>query len=484
MMFSYNKLINNISRIITLLIIFCVNSFGQTNITEEPRPKWIDNPPPGVFVGISHKFAEEADARADAISSAKREIIESLGAVISGEIVDQVIETSGQVESDNAYASSKVKVISKNIISVKPDQIYIEKWKEKTGLMKFKIEYRAFASVPFSKTKHKKFINDLINETKMVAEQGFAESMELAEMGKIFIAIEQLKLVNNNLKPLQELIGIAPTVKAKLDFFSDKVLAKITNLETGIRIEGLDYDQFTKIGEDLAKPLVLTIFCQDGDKKYPMSGLPVVFKILEGKATISSKTYTNQAGQANCNVRQVSSGGKLKIEATVDFPDQFKGESNKYLFEILSDNKIIIKIIETNLGQPVKISYLENALLERFNNAGFTILENNIFQEISEDEIKSESPQKIMETVKQSGTDLIILGTVSSGQTNKVSDKFIFSWARGTIRIFNVKEQNIAGNFILNNKGAGNSEEQAGVNAITKVSDQLITKTFKELGLE
>jgi len=59
----------------SLFVTSCSNNYYEKRVTETPRPYWVDNPTARIYIGISHKFPDEADARADAINDAKRQII-------------------------------------------------------------------------------------------------------------------------------------------------------------------------------------------------------------------------------------------------------------------------------------------------------------------------------------------------------------------------------------------------------------------------
>ena len=135
------------------------------------------------------------------------------------------------------------------------------------------------------------------------------------------------------------------------------------------------------------------------------------------------------------------------------------------------------------MEKPVGISYLENTLLQKLTDKGFTAIENDIFSKISKSQVENGKPEYIAELVNDLNADLVLLGTVSSGQVNKIQEGFFFARARGVIRVFNIEKQKVVGNYIVEDKEAGNSEENAGTKAISKVSDQLVQKLLSEMGL-
>ncbi|RKY51161.1 MAG: hypothetical protein DRP89_09260 [Candidatus Neomarinimicrobiota bacterium] len=467
---------------LSILVNSCSNGYYEKRITETPRPHWVDNPRAGIYIGVSHKFPAEADARADAINDAKRQIIESLGGIIESEFVDKIVESSGKISTTDAFTSSRVKVISRNIIAVKPENIFVEKWRKQSGRHSTTL-YQVYVAVPFSEIKHKKFMKELVNETYNLGDKRYKESMDLAFKGRIFLAINQLKTIKDNISPLSNITGLSPSDLKEINSLKENIKATIDEMQSGILIEGKGDHQPAKLGNPLANPLKLSVFWQKGTERFPIPGLQVDFKLIKGKAVFTPTSHTNKEGNALCEVREISSAGKIEIEADVHFPEGYDIKQNKFIYHLLSENKVIVKIIETNLGKPVGISYLENTLLQKLTDKGFTAIENDIFSKISKNLIEKAEPEYIAELVKNSDADLVLLGTVSSGQLNKIQEGFYFARARGVIRVFNIEKQKVVGNYIVEDKEAGNSEENAGTKAISKVSDQLVQKLLSEMGL-
>ncbi len=466
----------------SVLVISCSNAYYEKRITETSRPHWVDNPRAGIYIGVSHKFPDEVDARADAINDAKRQIIESLGGIVESEFVDEIVESSAKITTTDAFTSSRVKVISRNIIAVKPENVFVEKWRKQSGRYSI-ILYQVYVAVPFSEIKHKKFMKELVDETYNLGDKRYKESMDLAYQGRIFLAIDQLMTIKKNISPLSDITGLSPSDLKEINSLKENIKATIEEMQSGVCIEGKGDHQPAKLGNPLANPLKLSVFWQKGNERFPIPGLQVDFKLIKGKAVLTPTSHTSVEGAAFCEVRDISSAGKIEIGADVHFPEGYDIKQNKFVYHLLSENKVIVKIIETNLEKPVSISYLENTLLQKLTNKGFIAIENDIFSKISKNQIETGEPEYIAELVKDSDTDLVLLGIVSSGQVNKVQEEFYFARARGAIRVFNIDKQTVVGNYILEDKEAGNSEENAGSKAISKVSDQLVQKLLTEMGL-
>lgn len=465
-----------------LAVGWLIPLWAQTRLTGGKRPSWIDHPAPGYYIGISHRLAEEADSRVDALNNAKRQIIESLGGVIESEFIDRIIETDGKVESVDAFTDSRIKVVSKNIINVNPEKVYTEQWQEGKGRNK-KILYQTYVAVYFDENAHRAFMKQLVEETCQPGEIQLNSAVALARQGSVFLAIDQIKAATQHLQPLTEITGIAPTDLATIKLLNEQMLNWVNVLQNGIRIEKQGDKQTTKWGAGLPEPLQVSVFWQESGKRYPISGLPVEFKLLAGKAAFNPYSQTDASGCAFCSVREIRTAGKVEFEALVKFPEGYQIEQTSTRFNLLPDNKVIVTVFETNLSQPVNTPILGNLLLQKLTESGFHILEANPFSQLTNSQIEQMSPTEIQQAATNSGADLILLASVASDQPNRVQDGFYFAHARGVLKVYNISQQAFVGNYLVEDKNAGNSPENAGAKAIKKVSDTLVQKFSDEFGL-
>jgi len=462
---------------LTVLLLGGMTSFGagQKRLTKEPRPAWIDNPQPGYYIGISHKFPEEADARTDALNNAKRQIIESLGGIVESELIDSIIESGATVKTQDAFTNSRVKVVAKNIVAVKPERTFVEEYQENSGRRAQK-SYLAFVMVYFDEAAHREFLQQLVAETVMLGNQQFLAAQTQANAGQIFLAIDQLRQVAKNIQPLTEITGLPAPEMRDIQAFQEQVRAGIETIRTGLRIEIRGERQVTKWGEGLPEPLVVMVSCQIGEKRVELPGLAVDFNVTTGQAILTPQVSTNAQGEAVCQVTEVRTSQPLKIAARVHFPEGYDVSSNSAIFNLLPDNRVVVKVTELNLGKVVALSNLENALSQALTAAGFTILENNPFAQFDRQRLENLSPAEIGQLAKNSGADLILLGSIVADQPSKIQEDFYFMRAKGTLKIFNARRQTVIDNFLIEDKSAGNSPENAGAKAIAKVSDLLVKK--------
>jgi hypothetical protein len=484
--YNYRKIFKNfINAFAFLMLIFLLlpdQAYSDKRVTKTKRPEWVDSPPLGVFVGISYKFPNETDARADAINNAKRQIIESLGAIVESEFIDEIVESSRKVTTTDAFTQSRIKVVSRNIIAVKPEKVFIEKWRRRKGL-RFETLYQAYVAVPFSKQRYKAFIKDLIDETYSLAKKRYNSAKSFAYQGKIFLAIDQLKDINKNIVSLNDIVGISPPDISDLKLLEEDINSLIQNIKKGIIIESEGDNQPGIFGSKLREPLTVFVYWQDKGNIVPIQGLETDFKILKGKVMLKAQNQTDSDGKALCEVKEISSAGRIEIEATVYFPEGYGIKNKTVNFHIFPENKVIVKVTETNLGLPVQNSYLENILLQKFSGEGFKIINDSIPENLRMEHIEDYNDEDIIKLIANTEANLVLLGYVSSGQVNKIQDGFYFARARGVLRVFNADKSSVVFNYIIDDKAAGNSEGNAGIKSIEKVSNELVNKLFVALGL-
>lgn len=485
--YNYRKIFTIFTHaFVFLLVIFLLlpdQAYSDKRVTKDKRPEWVDDPPPGIFVGISYKFPNEADARANAINNAKRQIIESLGAIVESEFIDEIVESSKEVTTIDVFTQSRIKVVSRNIIAIKPEEVFIEKWRRREGLLRFETLYQAYVAVPFSEQKYKVFIKDLIDETYSLAKKRYDTAKSFAYQGKIFLAISQLKDINKNIASLNDIVGISPSDIADLRLLEEDINSLIQNIEKGIIIEAEGDNQPGIFGSEAQEPLTVFVYWQDGENIVPIQGLETDFKTLKGKAILKAQNQTNSDGKALCEVKEISSAGRIEIEATVYFPEGYDIKNKTVNFNIFPENKVTMRVTETNLGLPVQNPYLENMLLQKFSDEGFKIINDSIPENLRVEHIEDYSDEDIIKLIANTGANLVLLGYVSSGQVNKVQDGFYFARSRGVLRVFDVNKHTVVFNCIVDDKAAGNSEENAGMKSIEKTSNELIDKLFIALGL-
>jgi hypothetical protein len=382
----------------------------------------------------------------------------------------------------DAFTDSRIKVVSKNIINVQPEKTFTEQWREGKGRKK-KLLYQTYVAVYFDAAAHRAFMQQIIEETCRLGETQLNTAVANARRGNLFLAIDQIKSAGQHLEPLTEITGLTPEDLTAIRQLSGQMQNQIAGLLNALRIASCGDKQTTRWGQAPAEPLGIEVFWVEDTLRHPLPGLPVEFTLLNGKALFNPHSQTDANGRALCNIQEISSPGRIEFEARVAFPDGYPVAQSGLRITLLPDNKAIVRVIETNLGHNVEIPELGNLLMQTLTGAGFTILETNPFTTLTEDQIENLNPADIQKTVTGNGADLILLAAVASSQPNRIQDGFYFARARGVLKVYSLTKQAVVGNYLIEDKNAGNTPENAGMKAIKKVSDALIRKFAEEIGL-
>lgn len=470
---------------IILLILVCSGMiFSQKRVTKKSRPGWIDTPYPGTFVGISDLKESEKEARNQAIKDAKRQIIESLGGVIESEFVDNIVESRGTVNYSSSFTESKVKVISRNIISVKPARIFTEKWKKDMGMFKSKLLYKVYVSVPFSEEEHHKYMEEIISASYKLGTSNFEKAIIYCKNGQLFRGLNLLEEIKTNTQPLTEITGLKPAQLGKVMEIYRKADDKWKAIVNSISLTKYNQNQKAKFGKPLNKNLETHVFWKNGGERFGIPDLDVRYKVIKGDAQINSFDKTDSRGIAKCIVSKVNSACDLAIQADIHFPEECSLDSLSCVYNILADNRAFVQIIEKNFGRNPEVTYLRNKIISKLNENGFTLVDDSGLIFGSETDLKKISPQTINRKLGNNQVDFVILGKISTDQSNKIQDGFHFAWADGVIKLVDISNLEVIGTYTYRGKGAGNSKLNAGTKSIAKTSDVLTERMLKDMGIK
>jgi hypothetical protein len=175
--------------------------------------------------------------------------MESMGGIIESEFIDRIIESDGQVESVDAFTDSRIKIVSRNIITVKPEKTFTEQWQEGKGRKK-KILYQTYVAVFFDEPP----IGLLCSRCCMKPATG-REAVELRfrtrQKGPGFLAIDQIRSAEKQLQPLTEITGTAPEDLTAIKQLNEQMFSRIAALQNAVRLEVFGERQTTKWGSAL-----------------------------------------------------------------------------------------------------------------------------------------------------------------------------------------------------------------------------------------
>ena len=150
----------------------------EIQLTGQKRPDWIyeptskDSKDKKAFVGVSHDFEMEGDARSDALKDARQQIIDFMG-VLGKRVIKEAIVTSG-ISSDiiNPAVDKKEQseLLSESFIKTRAKNYHIEKWQRVQDDGSVKTFYKCYVLVMFDEKDSQDYLKDAFARARKKAE--------------------------------------------------------------------------------------------------------------------------------------------------------------------------------------------------------------------------------------------------------------------------------------------------------------------------
>jgi hypothetical protein len=421
----------------------------------EPEEKFL-RPPADHFVGVSRGFAEEADARNDAVLDARKQIVASLGTSLDTRIVETILtqQSTADILTPDIQSTAVAEAIAGSIVAVRPTDFHVQRWKTSSeGRVDY--IYKAWALVPFSKAEHDGFIADLVAQTETLADRALSKGTGGESEGKFLDALLQYSDVRNSASKVLSMPGILPNLTTALREIVQDGDARAKSLAHGLRLTVENDGQSCRVGQGLPRPLVVRAsFLREGTEA-PAAGVPIVFSFVEGSGDIDALVTTDGNGRAEAKVHRVDSlDPRNQVEASVGLDDAGLGELPfpKVRFSLAS-RKATVRISFEVLcsGENLAESPLRNAVVSQLKAHGYEVM-------------LGEGPEP---------ADVAIAGAVRAGDPNQVAPGYVVCRAEANLNLVDLATgQTLAAATLPNDtyadtRGFANTGEKACRNALT-----------------
>ncbi|OQX88536.1 hypothetical protein B6D60_02025 [candidate division KSB1 bacterium 4484_87] len=150
----------------------------EIQITGKKQPNWVNNPSKKdskelkAFVGISHDFEMEGDARRDALKDARQQIIDFMG-ILGKKVLKEAVITSG-MSTDiivPAIASKdQTEFISESFVKTRAKEYHVEKWQRVEDDGALKNFYKSYVLVLFNEKDSEDLMKQALRNAKKKAE--------------------------------------------------------------------------------------------------------------------------------------------------------------------------------------------------------------------------------------------------------------------------------------------------------------------------
>lgn len=138
----------------------------------------------GLFIGVSHVCADEAEARRDAEVQARQSIVQSLQSQVESAVVQRLLHQGapGQIVSPNVELDARVSAISRNLVRVQAESWYIEHRERHEG-GRWRPEVQAWCLMRYTRQEHQKMLDDLQSELCPGIEQSLGRASTALQSG-------------------------------------------------------------------------------------------------------------------------------------------------------------------------------------------------------------------------------------------------------------------------------------------------------------
>lgn len=169
-----------------------------------------------VFIGVSKELPDEAAAVDDAALHARRQIAQSLEIELSSETINRyLVKETNDALTGEFFMDAKTKTVARNILQVKPEGYYIEKWAKgaPAGIEYF---YKCWCLVRYSQGDHDYIVGKVVDQLLRLAEPALREGKEYRRQGRIRDALRQFRRVKDLAGEMEGYRGISPELAAQV----------------------------------------------------------------------------------------------------------------------------------------------------------------------------------------------------------------------------------------------------------------------------
>jgi hypothetical protein len=318
------------------------------------------------------------------------------------------------------------------------------------------------------------------------------KTLELAQSDRE-VLLTKAQHYQNNRDYANALVNIVRAERAEGDEALDGEISQFkNNLIENLNSRALDETAAVEVGKGLDIPLKYMVFYTDGELIYPAFNIPVTFEVRKGTAQITGTSFTNTNGIAECEVIKVDrlDGGEVVITASVylDIEEETfnitKLQRDFILYhQSIKEQTISFVFFECNIDRIALNSVSGTHIEQFFIQKGFSVLhginETNeeLFMGATGGDASSLHIYK-----DRLDSQLIAFTHIKSAPSSKMSEGFFFAKSSITLTVVDILTDEVVFNFVIEDvKGAGNTEEKAGMKAIIEATDRFIEKLEDEI---
>lgn len=195
--------------LLTAIVIIATNLFfcssktlvpgSEVQISGEKKPDWVNDPSSAdkkdlkAFVGVSHDFKMENDARADALKDARQQIIDFMG-VLGKRVIKEAIVTSGvsaDIINPAIAKNEQSEFVSDTFIKTRAKNYHIERWQKVLDNRSVENFFKVYVLVQFDEKDTQEYFEQVFARAKQQAanekeQQAIQKAQELLNSKSLF----------------------------------------------------------------------------------------------------------------------------------------------------------------------------------------------------------------------------------------------------------------------------------------------------------
>jgi len=285
----------------------------------------------------------------------------------------------------------------------------------------------------------------------------------------------------------------------------------LNQLVTGIQIRVVSgNDQTIDMSRKIDYQLVAKTVLKKGGYEIPLSDLPVKFSFPNDKGIEALSIKSDQDGMAIFRIPRLPTATKdYRVQATIDvdqmfiipsdlsksdqksvrhLADHLRSKSSDFTFHtfvVRKDLKVIVLIDEKNHGVSMRESITGNEISKRLFDAGYQVIADQDIGKTNIERLKIAIQKDELFSLNKTiygMVDVVVTGTCNTREGTHNSGVVISSHADGFIKAVDLRNGSVvAQKNALDTVGFGETEEQAGINALKKLGTSISEEIVGQL---
>lgn len=458
------------------------------------KPAWIETLPASTefvyAIGIKSSAPTLESGRAEALRHALAEIVNHLGVRVQSKLEVFQTELETQVRDELKTASEKVTVRGG----------LIQEWfVETTPQGAFNVY--VLLRIPRAEIeKEKARLARVMAEKALLAQQGIRQAKEAELAGDVPAAMAGYVAV------------LVTAADAEDEASRSEALRRVGGMLQRIQLRLVSGSgQAAEIARGAKDPLVLKATLQSDREEVAITRLPIRFRWLSGEEQSVCESRTDEQGIASCRVprlqtmaREAAIQAAIDADRLVSLPVDLAATDRQKIASMVDvlktrgveftlhatiekkDLRIVVLIREDNLGKPMEESLVGNAIAAKLTEAGYQVVADHEIGKANADRLSAAIQKEQFWSLGREvygmaqfaivGTCLTRPGSGTTGPDLRTSR------ADGMVKVIELaKGAVVAHKNLVNVPGFGQTQEQAGLNALQRLSGPMAEAILEQL---